>query len=357
MGYYYNKNNELTDAQDAILSVIIELVSASPEAIHKHSKVGIGKVMIQRHLKKLVELGRVIKLGKPPRVYYEVKPAEDPKIHRLRQTLDQIPISSFQEEVLGKFFAFATLTALTQGSEAFKAWFLVKQIPLLMKQKSKRKSFTEQMTETFCKLLRAYCDFRLQLEASRNEIGLFDATDRYLSIHKDQVLERVFCSDFYSIPQFGKTLLGCLTQKAKVGDRYSIVFIDQLISAVKFHIQKLLEDQKIEAILWVPHSLKRQVPLLDIMQKKINLTIPTIGIVKTFDAEIIPQKSISDLRQRIENAWHTNQITEPRSRLLLYKRIAIIDDAIGSNATIHAIAKKLKRLNSDLSINGTRLAV
>ena len=78
--------------------------------------------------------------------------------------------------------------------------------------------------------------------------------------------------------------------------------------------------------------------------------VPRIKSVKIFQDTIIPQKSLSDLNSRIENATLTNHISEPKSRILPLQKVLIIDDAIGSNATAHSIAQKLLTLNPELKI-------
>ncbi len=77
-------------------------------------------------------------------------------------------------------------------------------------------------------MLANYANLRLDIEKKRNENdGLFiDATERYRSIFPQPLIEAVYYLDFYSLPQFGKTKLGILLQKAKVGDSHSKEFID-----------------------------------------------------------------------------------------------------------------------------------
>lgn len=72
--------------------------------------------------------------------------------------------------------------------------------------------------------------------------------------------------------------------------------------------------------------------------------------MKAFPSEVIPQKSLSDLSMRIDNALASNHIQTPRHHLQGLKSVLIIDDAIGSNATIHGIATKLKLGNENLEI-------
>jgi orotate phosphoribosyltransferase-like protein len=100
----------------------------------------------------------------------------------------------------------------------------------------------------------------------------------------------------------------------------------------------------------VPHSLPRPIGLQDYLAENILQADKKIKVQKIFNGSIVPQKSKSDLKLRIENALLTNHIAEAISDIKKIKRILILDDAIGSCATVHAIAFKLKEMNPKLEI-------
>jgi predicted amidophosphoribosyltransferase len=56
------------------------------------------------------------------------------------------------------------------------------------------------------------------------------------------------------------------------------------------------------------------------------------------NAIAVPQKALSKLYERVANARNTFVVLEKKK----YKNILILDDAIGSGATINEIAKKIK---------------
>ena len=68
----------------------------------------------------------------------------------------------------------------------------------------------------------------------------------------------------------------------------------------------------------------------------IIIGVKDIEKAKTFVA--VPQKTLSRLEDRIENATKTIIVTE-RAR---FKNILLIDDAVGSGATLNETAKKIK---------------
>jgi predicted amidophosphoribosyltransferase len=152
------------------------------------------------------------------------------------------------------------------------------------------------------------------------------------------------------VPQFGKTLLGLIVQKAKVGEESSLPYIKEIRDILIQYIPYLIVKFKCDAVIWVPHTIKRRVPLQDFLAKELKLCIPIIPVTKIVIKDIVPQKTLSELNRRLENATLTNHVTESVDTLKRYTNVLIIDDAIGSGATIQAIGCNLKNLNQHLNI-------
>ena len=75
----------------------------------------------------------------------------------------------------------------------------------------------------------------------------------------------------------------------------------------------------------------------------LELNIPCSTMQKVFVNDIpIAQKSLSKLEDRIENATNTIFTLKENSA---FKRVLVIDDAVGSGATLNIIASKLKKLS------------
>lgn len=67
--------------------------------------------------------------------------------------------------------------------------------------------------------------------------------------------------------------------------------------------------------------------------------MPETTLLKIFSGDVpIAQKSLSKLSERIENARQTIYVKDPK---FSYQRILIIEDALGSGATMNEIACKL----------------
>ena len=79
---------------------------------------------------------------------------------------------------------------------------------------------------------------------------------------------------------------------------------------------------------------------------KINLSQVKVNKIKT--PIIIPQKALSKIFERLANARNTFVVPQQKS----YKHVLIIDDAVGSGATINEIAIKLKQKKIATKITG-----
>ena len=77
------------------------------------------------------------------------------------------------------------------------------------------------------------------------------------------------------------------------------------------------------------------------LERQLNLSLPTIELVKVKTPVAVPQKTLSKLADRLENAQRTIIITGQHR----YQTILLIDDALGSGATLNETAKKIKQQN------------
>jgi len=148
-------------------------------------------------------------------------------------------------------------------------------------------------------------------------------------------LENLFYSDFYAIERFGKTKLGQMILYAKQGQDKSI--IKSIVKLTIDNIKKLIEKEKIDAVGFIPPSIKREVQFMKEFEKYLELDVPLISIAKVRTNIIIPQKTLSKLSDRIINARSNIVVTERRQ----FNTVLLIDDAVGSGATINETAEKL----------------
>ena len=69
-----------------------------------------------------------------------------------------------------------------------------------------------------------------------------------------------------------------------------------------------------------------------------QLPIRALSVTKIKTEIAVPQKTLAKLDDRIENAKHTIIIDEMKH----FKNILLIDDAVGSGATLNETAKQIK---------------
>ncbi|NCF75445.1 MAG: hypothetical protein GWO87_03090 [Xanthomonadaceae bacterium] len=142
--------------------------------------------------------------------------------------------------------------------------------------------------------------------------------------------------DFYSIERFGKTKLGQLLLYAKQSQNKRL--IKELVDDMRPLVKKIIKKFKIDGVGFIPPTVKREVQFMNELRKKLNLNIRKITITKIKTDIIIPQKTLNKLNDRIENAKKTFVAEETGN----FKTILLIDDAVGSGATLNEIAKKIK---------------
>ncbi len=91
---------------------------------------------------------------------------------------------------------------------------------------------------------------------------------------------------------------------------------------------------------WVPHSIPRKTLFLPLFKKLLNLELPEIKLIKVYSGGIpVAQKSLSKLEDRITNAKETILIKSAPNKA---NKVLIIDDALGSGATMNEIALKIE---------------
>jgi predicted amidophosphoribosyltransferase len=95
---------------------------------------------------------------------------------------------------------------------------------------------------------------------------------------------------------------------------------------------------QIDAVLFVPPTIDRKTQIMTVLQKLLQIELPHVKVEKIKNQIVVPQKALSKIFERIINAKSTFYVpNQPK-----YHRVLILDDAIGSGATINEIALKLK---------------
>lgn len=279
------------------------------------AELSLSNRAIHKQLKKLLIDGKLIKMGKPPLVYYAI--GEEKK---------KIAINDkYQQFIDNHYLRVTPQGEMLKGVEGFIDW--VKDIGRI---------------EEVDRLAKRYIEVRTKANKSKKK-ELIDFTRKIKLAMGAEGIDKAYGVDFYSLPEFGKTRLGQLVFYAKQSQNKKL--INNLVKETRGQIKRLIKEYKIQAIVYVPHSVPRKIQFLKEYKVGLKLNLPEINLVKVYKGEVVvAQKSLSKLKDRIENARETILIDMREQGIKnRYRSVLIIDDAIGSGASMNEVAKKLKQ--------------
>ena len=293
-----------------IIDYIKEKGQASGRELTQY--LGITSRAVRKQLNGLLDEKILYKIGKPPKVFYLL--AENKK------EVTETKIDSKTKKLITEnFFLITPSGERKEGVEAFIEWC------------QKRGEPVEKTAKEYAESLKKYAQYK--------KSGLIDGGYKLKRTFKNVYLDKVFYLDFYSIERFGKTKLGQLLLYAKQSQNQTL--IDELVEKIKPRINSLIKKYKIEAVGFIPPTVKREVQLMKELEKRLGLSLPTISLIKVKTTVTVPQKTLNKLEDRVENAKNTIILDDSRK----YNNILLIDDALGSGATLNETAKKIKQQN------------
>lgn len=292
---------------------IIEFIQKRGEAraIEIKREFGYSRVFVHRELAKLLKQGRVEKLGTPPRVFYSVSE----NTGRLNDT--QILDADTHNFIELNYLYITPTGDILEGVNAFRFWC------------AKTKQDFVKTAGEYIKTLKRY--YKLKKDY------LIDGTYKLKNTFKELGLDKVFYLDFYSIERFGKTKLGQTLLYAKQSQNENLM--NNLVREVKPKIINLIDKYQIDVIGFIPPTVKREVQFMNVLEMNLNLNTPKINIVKAKNKLLIPQKTLNKLDDRIQNAKKTIIVNDTR----IFNNVLIVDDAVGSGATLNETALQTKR--------------
>lgn len=309
----------MTNTSERIISYI--KLNKQGRAHELSRALQVSRVIIHRHLKKLVESGELKKVGKPPLVFYVLNEnKESVKNDGIAQLSSHI-----QEYININYLYIAPQGEMLYGTRGFEAW--VKSI----KEESRITTIADEYVKT-----------HRSSEKIRSREGWIDATEKLRGTFPDLAIEKLFYGDFYSIPKFGKTKLGNLVLYSKQSQNRELIAL--AIKLVRPIIEKIITEYKIDTIAFIPASVPRNIQFMQEFANELHINLPKIQLVKSYTGDIlVAQKSLSGLGERIMNARET--IFAKTLMPINAQNILIIDDAVGSGATLNETAKKLQPAN------------
>jgi len=279
----------------------------------------ISRQAIFKQLSKLQKEGKIKKIGTPPKVFYFIYDEKEAPRFDLADSGTQKTIEEF----------FLNITPQGQKQEGFIGfvnWCQKRDLPI------------EKTAKVYTEILKKY-------EIYKKE-GLVDGMFKMKKTFDTVFVNEVFYLDFYSVEIFGKTKLGQLLLYAKQSQDRKL--IRELVDKIRKNIEDLITSHKVDAVTFIPPTVKREIQIMRELEKNLHLNIPAFKLVKIQTEIIVPQKTLNKLEDRIENARRTIILGESRK----YNTILIIDDALSSGATINETAKKIKEANLAQNIIG-----
>jgi len=294
---------------EKILKYITQNTQASGKEIAEYLG-NISSRAVRKQLKNLLDKGLVVKIGRPPKVFYLM--SENKEFRNVWIADEEI-----RRIINDKYLFISPSGEAKYGWEGFVLWCVkTKQDPI--------KTAIEYVAT-----LDKYDEFR------RGD--LVDGMYKMRNTFDEVFLDKLFYLDFYSIERFGKTKLGQLLLYAKQSQNKTL--IRQLVDEIRAKTLKIVHENKIDGVLYVPPTVKREVQFMKELENGLNLPIKTLSVVKVKTEIVVPQKTLSKLEDRVENAKQTIIIDETGS----YKNILLIDDAVGSGATFNETARQVRR--------------
>lgn len=275
--------------------------------------LGITDRAVRKQIGKLYLKNILNKIGKPPKVFYFIK---ENKIARVEESID-LKVKKIIDE---KYLIITPAGEIKKGFDGFSYWCDRNHLPI------------EKTANEYISTLAKY-------EAHKNE-GLINGTEKIVTSFPGRVgLDKVFYLDFYAIERFGKTKLGQFLLYAKQSQDKRLM--KEISQQIRPRIITLIEKYNIDAIAFIPPTVKREVQLMKELRNNLSLPLAEINLVKVKTEVIVPQKTLNKIEDRSENARKSIYINDDK----VYKNVLLIDDAVGSGATLNETAIKLREQN------------
>ncbi len=277
--------------------------------------LGITGRAVRKQLKNLEENGQVTKSGKPPKVYYSIAATPTPAATPADSTSSLN--KAVQQTIEDSFLYITPRGTIQTGWSGFVYWCQERKLEPL------------PTASRYQKTMRQYGRYK--------KGGLISGMRKLKTSFDDVALDKIFYLDFYSTEIFGKTKLGQLLLFAKQSQDRQL--INDIADLIKPGVLQLLEKYDIDGVGFIPPTVKRELQLVRQIQKRLNLDKRILPISKIKTPVSVPQKTLNKLADRVINAQETITIDNVGT----YRNILLIDDAVGSGATLNETAKKIRQ--------------
>lgn len=306
---------------------IIKYISKRGQASGRElaNYLGITDRAVRKQLRILFNSKKIEKVGKPPKVFYIIPSKkyalknEPSKLQLISGKAYLTKLSIENKRIIENNFLYITPKGERfDGLKGFVRWC------------ADRSFDAEKKATEYVNIYKKYD----QLKKDELISGKKKIKDTF---GENMCLDGVFYADFYAWEIFGKTKMGQLLLYGKQSQDRKIIL--EVVKNIEANVNFLIEKYNIEAIGFIPPTVKRELQFMKVLEKGLNVSIPIIKIEKAKTEIITPQKTLSKLRDRVDNAEYSIFVIDTRSFL----NILLIDDAVGSGATMNQIACKIKK--------------
>ncbi|MEO6189342.1 MAG: hypothetical protein ABIO44_02255 [Saprospiraceae bacterium] len=280
------------------------------------SQLEVSKQFIHTVLLKLIEEKKITKFGRSPKTIYRLAEPLDSDNYS-----DKIVLTSSEKAYLDhSFMLISEAGEIFKGQEALTIWCKQRKLPL-------EKSYHEFLIT------------KKKYEKYYDELGLINSLEKLKSTQGigKLALNDVYYVDFYAIERFGKTRIGTLLHFAKQGQSKSLMKI--IVDEIRPRLEAFIKKNSFDAIAFVPPTIRRELQIMKYLETHLKINLPIVKIEKISGLIPVPQKSLSKLEERINNAKNTFAVKFSSQ----YKNLLLIDDALGSGTTLNEIAAKIKQ--------------
>ncbi|HEU5187649.1 MAG TPA: hypothetical protein VFT87_04040 [Candidatus Saccharimonadales bacterium] len=297
------------------LNEIIKFLNEQPGSRPKNiaQRLNVSRQYVQRLLAENSERFMVTGSG-PNRFYRNATLAASEKVERpMAEDMSTKDTRTIDEN----FYSLTPLGEELIGKKGLIDWSLARNFDPAAKQKE------------YLSVLQKYYPPRFK--------SPMNVTEKVKSALGDIAVEKFWAVDYYNFEIFGKTKLGTQVLVAKqTGDAQ---IIQQLIQKLELAAEYIIDKYNIEAIAFVSPTLQRPSQLMTKLDNGIAKQVPRIKVHKVGAKILIAQKTLKSLEDRILNAAQTFVVESQ----VQYNNVLIIDDALGSGATINEIARQIKQ--------------
>jgi predicted amidophosphoribosyltransferase len=316
------------DPTTSVLPQILEFIKQKGTTTAKEIQQNFdqSQVTIFKHLKKLLEQKEIIKTGSPPKVYYIYNQSDvNESVDNLKEfETKELSFLTTNEIALfkNKFLNITPEGFLKDGFTGFEVWCRRQGLE------------TVKTAKEYLLVWKKYAEFYTKL--GDNEY--IDASFKLQESFGDKAfLDKLFYLDFYAIERFGKTKLAQLTFQAKQSQDKSLVGF--IVPQIRNNILNLIKVKGVQAIGYVPATITRKVQFMELLEQSLAINLPKIRIEKVIYDTPVQQKTLKSKTDRIENATKTFYLPDQQK----FSKVMLIDDFVGSGATLNQISAQIKQ--------------